>query len=107
MLAHHLDRPWTNDVAEVDHALGSSAAYQLSKGIFMAGKILRRCSLCGKFHAAYLVPEHHGRKGYYRDACWKATQAARPPASQVDAAVPSEADEHRQELNGEEQNMQS
>jgi hypothetical protein len=89
-----------------DYALRrSSAAYQLAKGIFMAGKILRRCSLCGKFHAAYLVPEHHGRKGYYCYACWKATQAARPLTSQVDTAAPSEADEHRQGLNGKEKNM--
>jgi hypothetical protein len=39
----------------------------------MTRKILRRCSLCGKFHAAYLVPEHPGGKGYYCCMCWRAT----------------------------------
>ena len=43
----------------------------------MTRKILRRCSLCGKFHAAYLVPEHEGGKGYYCYACWKATYPTR------------------------------
>lgn len=40
----------------------------------MPRKILRRCSLCGKFHASYLVPNPDGGNSYYCSACWKATQ---------------------------------
>jgi protein-tyrosine phosphatase len=38
----------------------------------MSPKVLRRCVICGKFHAAYLVPDHPGGSGYYCYSCWKA-----------------------------------
>jgi hypothetical protein len=48
----------------------------------MKREILRRCSLCGKFHASYLVSEHPGGKGYYCYTCWKATYAVRSRLAQ-------------------------
>ena len=57
----------------------------------MTRKILRRCSLCGNFHAAYLVPEHPGGQGYYCYKCWKATNSIRPsPALEQGAEGPCE-----------------
>jgi hypothetical protein len=45
------------------------------------GKILRRCDVCGKFHAAYLLTSPDGvvRKVCY--SCWKAatSQPIPPP----------------------------
>ena len=40
---------------------------------------LRRCSICGKFHASYLVPDGEGGNLHYCYSCWKAQQAARFP----------------------------
>src|SRR5262245_5816623 len=42
-----------------------------SEEVTIARKILRRCSLCGNFHASYLVSAHLGGRGYYWRACWK------------------------------------
>ena len=44
----------------------------------MSPKILRRCTVCGKFHASYLVLDHDIEKGYYCYACWKSRQASFP-----------------------------
>jgi hypothetical protein len=38
VLAHHLDHPWTNDVAEVDHALGVFCRVSVVKGDFHGWK---------------------------------------------------------------------
>ncbi len=52
------------------------------------GKILRRCSVCGKFHASYLVPEHFGRPGYLCRTCWNALYA--PAARRPDKTEPTQ-----------------
>jgi len=44
----------------------------------MSPPALRRCSLCGKFHAAYLVPELPVGKNRLCLSCWKNWQAAHP-----------------------------
>jgi hypothetical protein len=36
----------------------------------IAGKILRRCSLCGKFHASYLVEDPDEGELFLCHACW-------------------------------------
>jgi ADP-ribose pyrophosphatase len=41
----------------------------------MPGKVLRRCDICGNFHAAYIVPEGDSGKRYYCYKCWKAHMA--------------------------------
>jgi len=50
----------------------------------MSAKILRRCTICGKFHASYLVEDPAFGKGYLCYSCWKARQSAQtvPPADQ-------------------------
>lgn len=58
----------------------------------MRGKILRRCSVCGKFHASYLVPDHPGGKGYYCSSCWHALRAPKPLG---DPGVPRETETER------------
>jgi hypothetical protein len=45
---------------------------------FMPGKVLRRCDICGNFHAAYIVPEGESGKRYYCYKCWKARMVAAP-----------------------------
>ncbi|HEY9075300.1 MAG TPA: hypothetical protein VIO61_02065 [Anaerolineaceae bacterium] len=40
----------------------------------MPPKILRRCTACGKFHAAYLVEDTSGGRQHLCYACWKARQ---------------------------------
>ena len=45
----------------------------------MPPKVLRRCSLCNNFHAAYLVEDKRLGKLYLCYACWKARQAAKAP----------------------------
>jgi len=44
----------------------------------MSPPALRRCSLCGKFHAAYLVPELPPGKNRLCLSCWKNWQADHP-----------------------------
>lgn len=39
----------------------------------MPGKILRRCTLCNRFHASYIV-EIEDKKAYLCYDCWKAKQ---------------------------------
>jgi hypothetical protein len=41
----------------------------------MSPKILRRCSLCGKFHAEYRVEDPELGKLYLCYACWQAKYA--------------------------------
>ena len=58
----------------------------------MAAKILRRCTLCKRFHASYLVEDPERGKYYLCYFCWKARQ-------QQDS-VPASAEEKkdRQEI---------
>lgn len=44
-------------------------------------KILRRCSLCGNFHASFLVPELPAGKGSLCAKCWKAWMARETPSA--------------------------
>ena len=48
------------------------------KNSALAGKILRRCSICKRFHASFQV-EGPGGTVSLCYACWKATQAPPPP----------------------------
>jgi hypothetical protein len=49
--------------------------------------------LCGKFHAAYLVPEQPGGQGYYCHKCWKAMNSVRSSSALDQGAEgPSEPD---------------
>lgn len=57
----------------------------------MRGKILRRCSVCGKFHASYLVLDHEGGKGYYCSSCWHALRAPKA-ADEAPKATQAESD---------------
>lgn len=41
----------------------------------MAGQKLRRCSICKRFHAAYLVPELGRDNGHLCYECWLAWQS--------------------------------
>ncbi|MBA4383233.1 MAG: hypothetical protein C0410_00710 [Anaerolinea sp.] len=43
----------------------------------MSGKILRRCTICKKFHASYLVEIPDYGKSYLCYNCWKATQTSK------------------------------
>ena len=52
----------------------------------MPGAKLRRCAVCKKFHASYLVPDFEHGKGYLCYSCWKARLAAQEsPASAASA----------------------
>jgi len=44
----------------------------------MSAKILRRCTICGKFHASYLVVDAAFGKGHLCYSCWKARQTTQP-----------------------------
>jgi hypothetical protein len=43
--------------------------------------ILRRCAICKKFHASYLVPDDDGGQNYYCYDCWKARFQSQPELS--------------------------
>ena len=45
----------------------------------MAGKILRRCTICNNFHASYLVQDEKLGKCYLCYTCWKARTASALP----------------------------
>jgi hypothetical protein len=46
----------------------------------LSPKILRRCDVCGRFHASYIVPDpERGGKAYYCNDCWKAKYTTQPP----------------------------
>lgn len=47
----------------------------------MSGRILRRCTICKKFHASYLVQDAEFGKVYLCYACWKARYATQPPSA--------------------------
>lgn len=47
----------------------------------MPGYKLRRCDVCGKFHASYLVPDPERGKLYLCTTCWQARYSAQPPAA--------------------------
>ncbi len=49
----------------------------------MPPQALRRCSLCGKFHAAYLVPELPPEKNRLCYTCWKYWQDTHPSDPQL------------------------
>lgn len=55
----------------------------------MPRKILRRCALCGNFHASFLVPELPAGKGYLCAACWKAWMARQAPSTLADFHQPA------------------
>lgn len=44
----------------------------------MSSKILRRCTVCGNFHASYLVENPGQEKRYLCYTCWKAGQTPKP-----------------------------
>jgi hypothetical protein len=46
------------------------------KQLTAAGKILRRCTICKKFHASYLVDDPELGKCYLCYSCWKSKQDA-------------------------------
>jgi hypothetical protein len=56
----------------------------------MSPKILRRCTICEKFHASYLVVDPAFGKGYLCYSCWKARQTA-PPTMPADKDAKSPA----------------
>jgi hypothetical protein len=47
----------------------------------MSGRILRRCTVCKRFHASYLVQDAEFGKCYLCYACWKARHAGLPPSA--------------------------
>ena len=60
----------------------------------MAGKILRRCDLCGRFHAAYLVPDPKFGRLQLCYTCWKGRYGSQsPPASERGAEQVGEEEE--------------
>jgi hypothetical protein len=44
----------------------------------MSPNVLRRCSLCKRFHASYLLPDSEFGKLYLCYDCWKACYAPQP-----------------------------
>jgi GNAT superfamily N-acetyltransferase len=56
----------------------------------MSPQALRRCSLCGKFHASYLVPELAPGKNRLCYTCWKNWQVTHPSAGDPPAPPPVE-----------------
>jgi hypothetical protein len=53
----------------------------------MSPKVLRRCDVCGKFHASYLVPDFQGRPARLCYDCWKGLYAA-PQREEAEARKP-------------------
>jgi hypothetical protein len=49
----------------------------------MSARILRRCTICNKFHASYLVPDEEGNPAYYCYDCWQ-TRFALPGFTGLD-----------------------
>lgn len=47
----------------------------------MAGRILKRCSVCMRFHASYLVDDPELGRLYLCSDCWHARQRALTPAT--------------------------
>jgi hypothetical protein len=64
------------------------------------GKILRRCSLCGKYHASFLVSDFPGGKGHLCSSCWKAWQAAHSQSALPEIAPQGEILAHSAEAEG-------
>ncbi len=48
----------------------------------MSPKILRRCTICKKFHASYLVEDSQLGKCYLCYTCWKARQDSTPDSQE-------------------------
>jgi hypothetical protein len=57
----------------------------------MSPRILRRCSLCQKYHASYLVTDVNLGKLYLCYTCWKARQADQPPSATPTNSTPPRA----------------
>jgi hypothetical protein len=55
----------------------------VEKDSSMSPKVLRRCSICKKFHAAYLVEDPQLGKVYLCYSCWTA-RWANPPLLETD-----------------------
>jgi hypothetical protein len=62
----------------------------------MSPKILLRCTICGKFHASYLVIDPNFGKGYLCYSCWKARQTAQPASPADRTAEPFSSTDDRQ-----------
>jgi hypothetical protein len=60
----------------------------------MPGKILRRCTICKKFHASYLLDDPKLGKYYLCYSCWRARSVA---ASEQQTAQLDEKVEIRRE----------
>jgi hypothetical protein len=59
----------------------------------MSRKILHRCDICGRFHAAYLVPAEDGQTRNYCFDCWKSRFHASPPQdTEEDDVLPNSLD---------------
>lgn len=58
----------------------------------MSPHVLRRCDVCGRYHASYIVPdEARGGKAYYCYDCWKAKFGGMPsPASDQEEEHPGD-----------------
>jgi len=56
----------------------------------MPDKVLRRCDICGKFHAAYLVPNPKGGQMKVCQTCWKNLMAPKPDAPAKDESAKAE-----------------
>jgi len=62
-----------------------------------AGKTLKRCSVCGRFHAVYLVEDEQLGKLILCSDCWKSRQAdssekTKPPAKNPKPGHPQAED---------------
>jgi hypothetical protein len=55
----------------------------------MSPNVLRRCSLCKRYHASYLVPESEFGKVYLCYDCWKARHASQLPPTPERAKRPA------------------
>lgn len=59
----------------------------------MSPKILRRCTICGNFHASYLVEDPALGKCYLCYKCWKDRQTSQPPPVSAPGEKPLEVPE--------------
>jgi hypothetical protein len=55
------------------------------------GKILRRCDLCGKFHASYRVEDPRLGSLILCQNCWSRRAASQSPAETAPQKIPSDA----------------
>jgi hypothetical protein len=60
----------------------------------MPPKTLRRCTICKRFHASYLVFDPKLGKGYYCYDCWQARYATEPSPTPDPTTSPSAQEEN-------------